>query len=169
MAKQLTLVAGLEDILREPASEIPGYDIRPARLCDEEALSRLYLATYPKEIVKDLTEAREEFRLTYEGEYGPLDLNASPLALEGEELVAGVLTVTEAPWPDTPPGPFMIELMVHPEHRRRGLAVYLIQETARRLTASGGKTAALRVMSDNTGALHLYRRLGFHEWPARTE
>ena len=168
MIRQLTLVASLADILRSSAREIPGYDIRSARVDDEEALSELYLAIYPKEVVKDLAEAREELRMSFEGEYGPLDLNTSFLALEAEKTVAGVLTVSQAPWPDTPPGPFIIEVMVHPEHRRRGLARHLIRETARRLVRAGENTAALRAMSENTGALRLYRRLGFHEWSGET-
>jgi ribosomal protein S18 acetylase RimI-like enzyme len=161
---QLTLIADITDILRTPVAEVPGYHVRTACADDEEALFLLYLETYPDDIVRDLAEARDELRRTFEGEYGPLDLQASPLALEGETLGACVLTVTEAPWPDTPQGPFIIEVMVHPNHRRRGLAAYLIQETARRLSAAGKRTAALRVMSENTGALRVYRRLGFRDW-----
>jgi ribosomal protein S18 acetylase RimI-like enzyme len=157
-------MADLADIPRESAQAIPGYRVRSAGEDDEDALARLYLATYSEEIVKDLAEAREELRITYKGEYGPLDLEASPLALDGDTPVAGVLTVTEAPWPDTPPGPFIIEVMVHPDHRRKGLALYLILETARRLASTGRHTVALRVMSENTGAVRLYRRLGFRDW-----
>jgi ribosomal protein S18 acetylase RimI-like enzyme len=164
MMSQLTFIADLADILRGPAREIRGYPVRSTHRNDEEALSELYLAVYPEEIVKDLAEAREELRITFEGEYGLLDPEASPLALEGEKPVAVVLTVTEAPWPDTPRGPFIIEVMVDPEHRRKGLALYLIQETARRLVAAGKETVALRVMSENTGALRLYRSLGFRQW-----
>jgi ribosomal protein S18 acetylase RimI-like enzyme len=162
--RQLTLIANVADMLSVSAPECTGYHLRSTRRDDEEALAQLYLATYPEEIIKDLNEAREELRVTFEGEYGPLDLSASPVAIVGEEPAASVLTVTGAPWPDTPPGPFIIEVMVHPNHRRKGLAAYLLKETARRLAAAGKETAALRVLSDNTGALRLYRSLGFHEW-----
>ena len=164
--RQLTLIADVADMLRAPAEEVPGYHVRTACADDEDALFMLYLEAYPDDIVRDLAEARDELRRTFQGEYGPLDLQASPLALKGDALAACVLTVAEAPWPDTPHGPFIIEVMVHPDHRRRGLAAYLMQETARLLSSAGKHTAALRVMSGNAGALRLYRRLGFRDWPA---
>jgi ribosomal-protein-alanine N-acetyltransferase len=161
--KQLTLIAALEDILLAPAG-VPAYRVRAITARDREALADLYLATYPEEIVKDIAEARAEFRITFKGEYGPLDFDASLLALDGERPIAGVLTVTEVPWPDTPCGPFIIEVMVHPDHRGEGLALHLIQEAAQRLVKTGNLTVALRVMSGNIAALNLYSRLGFREW-----
>jgi len=166
--KQLTLIAHLEDILRAPAAAPPEYLVRAATADDEDTLAILYLTTYPAEIVKDLAEAREELKVTFEGQYGRLDLAASPIALSSEHAAANVLTVTKAPWRDTPRGPLIIEVMVHPQHRRKGLAGYLIRIAARGLACRGRKTAALRVMSDNHGALRLYRRLGFREWSEST-
>jgi ribosomal protein S18 acetylase RimI-like enzyme len=162
--KQLTLIASLEDMLGSSPVMDPGYCVRTVTVDDKEILAELYLATYPVEIVKDLAEARDEIKLTFQGEYGPLDLDASPIVWKAGQAAASVLTVTEAPWHDTPPGPFIIEVMVHPAHRRKGLAAYLMQDTSRRLKARGEKTVALRVMSDNPGALHLYNQLGFHKW-----
>jgi ribosomal protein S18 acetylase RimI-like enzyme len=102
--------------------------------------------------------------VTFEGEYGQLDLASSPVLVYEDEIVASVMTVLQAPWDDTPPGPFIIEVIVHPEHRRHGLAEYLMIDTASRLIDQGQETVGLRVMSDNEGALSLYGRLGFTEW-----
>ena len=162
--KQLTLIASLDDIIR-PAEKIPaGYELRLATADDKRALAELYLAAYPEDIVKDITEALEEMDQTFQGEYGQLDLSSSPVIVLEDDIAASVMTVVEAPWDDTPPGPFIIEVIVHPEHRRLGLAEYLMAETASRLVDQGKTTVALRAMSNNEGALALYSRLGFVEY-----
>jgi GNAT superfamily N-acetyltransferase len=160
---QLTLIADLDDILHSPPREAPDYTVRGTSAADRDLLADLYLAAYAGSFVKDREEAREELRLTFEGEYGPFDLEASPIALHAGQAAAGVLTVTEAPWHDTPTGPFIIEVMVHPDHRRKGLARFLIQTAARCLKARGATTVALRVLAENRGAVRLYEQLGFRQ------
>jgi ribosomal protein S18 acetylase RimI-like enzyme len=161
--RQLTWIAHLEDILKahRPGD---GPAIRPARSGDKAALAEIYFASYPRSIVADPAAAREEMKQTFGGEYGSLDLGASPVVVSGGEIIAAVLTVGEAPWVDTPPGPFIIEVMVRPEHRGRGLARRCLAAAARTLSSQGKQTVALRVMSDNEGALALYRDLGFRPW-----
>ncbi|HLB47799.1 MAG TPA: GNAT family N-acetyltransferase [Anaerolineales bacterium] len=57
---------------------------------------------------------------------------------------------------------------VHPDHRRRGIAAALT-EAAIRLAAENGATCVLlQVHQHNTGALDLYRALGFHVVTTRT-
>jgi ribosomal-protein-alanine N-acetyltransferase len=163
-AHQLTLIAEIVDVLRPERQLGPGYDIRETTDQDVSELADLYFAAYSPEMVKDLPAAREEIEQAFRGEYGRLDLTASPVVIHGGVIVGSVTTVDEAPWDDTPPGPFIIEVMVHPDHRRRGLAECMIKAAAGRLAKAGRQTVALRVMSDNTKALPLYHRLGFASW-----
>jgi ribosomal protein S18 acetylase RimI-like enzyme len=162
--KQLTLIASIDDIFRSRRSLAAGYDVRETTERDKLALADLYFAAYSREIVNDPAAARDEIERTFQGEYGALDLQASPIATYTGAIAATVMTVTEAPWPDTPPGPFIIEVLVHPDHRRHGLAEHLMEVAAQQLAAVGKRTVALRVMSDNEKALSLYRRLGFAAW-----
>ena len=162
--QQLTWIAHLNDVLRSERGLPDGYTVRAAVGGDKAALADLYFAAYPREIVRDHAKALDEMERTFLGEYGSLDLAASPIAFHGNAMAASVIIVTEAPWEDTPPGPFIIEVMVHPAHRKRSLAECLISHAARELTKRGKETVALRVMSDNTSALNLYRKLGFVAW-----
>jgi ribosomal protein S18 acetylase RimI-like enzyme len=108
-----------------------------------------------------MASALDEIERTFESEYGRLDRAACIVVTKDGSPVAAVMTVEEAPWSDTPPGPFVIEVIVHPDHRRRGLAEHAMQVAARELASRGRSTIALRVMSDNTGARALYTKLGF--------
>ena len=159
--KQLTLIGDVSRILKSEVPDIEGYTVRPVVPGDKPALAGLYYASYSRDLVADMDEATEEMERTFRGEFGALDTDASLVVADGEKLVGSILTVDEAPWPDTPPGPFLIDLFVHPDARRRGLAHYMIVAAAGQLARKGKATAALRVLSDNTGALRLYERLGF--------
>lgn len=160
--RQLTLFAVIAHV-PDTASLQMGYELRPIREADREELAQLYFESYNRDIVADKAAAREEFDLTFAGEYGRLDLSASPVVTHGSDLVAAVLTVEEAPWPDTPPEPFIIEVMVHPAHRRCGLAEHGLVSSIHSLSKRGKENVGLRVMSDNVAAMKLYRKLGFEE------
>jgi len=77
------------------------------------------------------------------------------------------LTVRCAIWPDTPDGPFVIELFTSPERRRFHLAANLLHEVLIVAVAAGETTVGLRVRSDNTPALALYRSQGFDLFASR--
>jgi ribosomal protein S18 acetylase RimI-like enzyme len=162
--KQLTLIATVADILRRESHLPAGYAARPMTPSDQPGLSDLYFVSYSRDIVADLEAAGEEIARTLRGEYGQLDFQASPVVTYRGMVVGSVLTVHEAPWHDTPPGPFIIEVMVHPGHRQKGLARYAMQSAAREVARRGKGTVALRVMSDNGEALSLYSKLGFVTW-----
>jgi len=57
----------------------------------------------------------------------------------------------------------LLNLAVHPEKRRRGIARFLLQEALRRSRALGAKAAWLEVRPSNTPALALYASFGFKE------
>jgi ribosomal protein S18 acetylase RimI-like enzyme len=166
--RQLTLIADVDRVLRFRRQLPTGYDTRETTERDKSSLASIYFAAYDRQIVGDLKAAQDEIERTFEGEYGQLDLEASPIATYLGSPVGSVMTVTEAPWDDTPPGPFIIEIMIHPDHQRRGLAEHLMLAAARRLAAGGNRTMALRVMSDNDKALPLYEKLGFVAWDTQS-
>jgi N-alpha-acetyltransferase 10/11 len=165
-ARQLTLIAQIEDVLLRKRALAAGYAVRQTEKRDLLALADLYFAAYPRDIVADMPAARDELERTFGGEYGCLDLVSSPLVRHGSAIVAAVMTVEEAPWSDTPAAPFIIEVMAHPDHRRLGLAEYAMQRAVQRLATQAKRTVALRVMSDNTSACALYHKLGFRLWTA---
>jgi ribosomal protein S18 acetylase RimI-like enzyme len=162
--RQLTWTAHLTHILRTEPILPQAYTSWATTLRDKATLAALYYSAYSREIVEDRVHAPEDIERVFSGEYGTLDLAASPVAAKGATIVASVTTVVEAPWDDTPAGAFIIEVMVHPAHRRRGLATCLLSLAAKESRQRGRETVALRVISDNTKALSLYRKLGFVPW-----
>ncbi len=56
-----------------------------------------------------------------------------------------------------------LDLAVHPEHQRRGIATALLRAVEEEAHALGKTKVALRVLSSNPGAVSLYRRLGYTE------
>ncbi len=78
-------------------------------------------------------------------------------AAQCEAILGAALVVERGPWADAPDCPFLIELFTLHTHRRQGIAHAL-------LTACLTPTTplALRVQDNNTAAITLYERLGFH-------
>lgn len=95
------------------------------------------------------------------GAYGPLLTRASLLAERDGTRVAAILTVRQAPWPDTPAGPLVIEFFTNRFHRRRGLARALLVAAGRATRAMGAATLGLRVDPGNLRARSLYDSLRF--------
>src|SRR5262249_54803806 len=85
--------------------------------------------------------------------WNPLEFNCRVAASEGEVL--GFLVTRE-----TVPGESeILNLAVHPSHRRRGIAKRLMQNA---LTSAQGMWF-LEVRESNEGALRLYESLGFEQ------
>jgi len=164
MPELLTLVraAGPVPDLVVPA----GYRLRPCDPRDVEALGRLYFHSYePGQACATLPEATADIRAAFAGDYGELWPEASLVAVTAQrDLVAAVQIVRRAPWPDTPDGPFAIELFTARDHRRRGLARGLLLGALHVVARDRQPRLALRVAADNHAALALYRELGFHDW-----
>ena len=165
--RQLTLIADICNIPRSGREMVSGYNFRKIAKSDRSRLAELYYAVYPRSIVKNIKTAYTEIDQTFDGVFGELDLEASPVALYSKEIIASIQTVKQAPWDFTPSGPFIIQVMVHPGHIRLGLAEFLIRMAIEKLSINGLKTAALRVMSDNEGAVALYRKIGFEPWKTK--
>ncbi|WP_298132399.1 GNAT family N-acetyltransferase [Micropruina sp.] len=150
-----------------PAPETPaGVTLRPQMPSDAQALGALYWDSYPKGAAAvDLEDAVEEMEGVFAGEYGAPVEQASLVVEDSDGTVIGcVQTVTSPPWEGIPAVPFVIELFVHPEHRRRGLGTLLLLSAANACHELGWESMALNVQEETAGeAQHLYNRLGFVE------
>ncbi|MFO7299252.1 MAG: GNAT family N-acetyltransferase [Actinomycetes bacterium] len=160
----LTLALDLRE-LELPGPGATGLRFRTPNRSDAAELGRLYFASYPPGVAgATAVEATADIEASWDGLYGELWEEASVVA-EADRIVGALLTVRRAPWDDTPPGPFIIELFVDPGWRRRGVARELLRLCLLRLEEAGTGTVGLRVAADNTAALRLYGSLGFAPWP----
>lgn len=160
----LTLVA---DVSEPPPRGRPlpaPYRMGAAERSDIAELGRLYFAAYePGVACATVEEAIADIRASFDGAYGPLWRDASPVAVGEDGPVSAVLTVHRAPWDDVPDCPFIIETFTARGHRRRGLARGLLTEVLAEVSSSDDDAVALRVDAENTAAAALYRSLGFRE------
>ncbi len=150
-----------------PAPELPaGITLRPQVPSDAEALGALYWDSYPKGAAAvDLEDAVEEMEGVFAGEYGtPVDAASLVVADDEGNLLGCIQTVTSPPWEGIPAVPFVIELFVHPEHRRRGLGTVLLLSAAQACHDGGWESMALNVQEETAAdASQLYQRFGFVE------
>lgn len=108
-------------------------------------------------------ETSEELRLTFEGAFGATTEDSFIGAWDGGTLIGAILVVRESPWDDAPDGPFVVDLIVAPDYRRRGIATALVSEVAARCSQWGFDSLALRLDRRHGGARELYSVLGFEE------
>jgi N-alpha-acetyltransferase 10/11 len=140
-----------------------GVLVRPVEPSDAEPVGRLYFAAYPRGVPGDsLEEAVSDITASFAGEYGEPWPDACLVAsAAGGDIVGCVLTVTRAPWSDTPDCPFVIELFIAGEQRRRGIARALMHHVLVAAARADASAVALRVAVDNPAARALYAGLGF--------
>ena len=164
----LTLVAPTPDAAARVPIPPDGYRARPVAPSDVEELGALYFRAYDPGVASaTLDDAVRDIQASFDGEYGSLWLPASEVIHRSGEIVAAILTVHRAPWPDTPQCPFVIELFVDRAHRRRGLARVLVERCLVAAAAASEAGVALRVDAANAAALGLYRAVGFAPREAR--
>ena len=58
-------------------------------------------------------------------------------------------------------GRALLDCLVHPEHRRKGLATELFHHASRRATELGARATQVNVLEDNVAAKNLLSKLGF--------
>jgi ribosomal protein S18 acetylase RimI-like enzyme len=143
-----------------------GVQVRRVEPSDADAIGLLYFTAYPRGMPGDsLEEAVSDITASFAGEYGEPWPDACLVAcIAGGDIVGCVLTVTRAPWSDTPDCPFVIELFTAREQRRRGIARALMQHVLVVVAGADASAVALRVAVDNPAARALYDGLGFVAW-----
>lgn len=104
-----------------------------------------------------LTAASDDVLAAWNGEYGRWLTAGSLLARIGDDLCGAIITVEDPPWPDVPRGPFITDLFVVPDARRRGIGRALVHAVQRAIPTPIG----LRVDDSAPDALRLYLSLGF--------
>lgn len=161
--RELTLQADIEDI--DVDSAVNALELASLTTYDTPALASLYVVAYDMpQTAEELFAASDELHLIFDGAFGtPRDDSFIGAWLDGQ-LVGAILAVLDAPWDEVPRGPFVLELMVDPEHRRKGIATALIAELAKRAEQWEYDSLTLRLdLKRSPGALPLYQQLGFTE------
>jgi GNAT superfamily N-acetyltransferase len=132
--------------------------LRPIQESDLDEVGQAYAATYAgTDVEMTESEAIADVRAAWRGDYGGW-LSASSLgAWQSDTLVGAILMVTDAPWDEAPPGPFIIDLFVLPDVRRWGIGRALV----RAAQASCPDPIGLRIDDSAAEARALYRSLGF--------
>lgn len=77
------------------------------------------------------------------------------VAMDGERLCGYVGSQTVMGETD------MMNVAVHPDDRRQGIAQRLVEELIRQLKEKGSHCLTLEVRASNAGAISLYEKLGF--------
>jgi GNAT superfamily N-acetyltransferase len=127
---------------------------------DVPALAAVYRLAYGADSVTP-EAAATEMESAFDGTWGLLWGDASPVALVDDELVAAVQTVRRPSWDDAPGCPWVIEVFTDPRHRRQGFAGALLGAVGRVLRSAGEPRVGLTVDDQNASALRLYQLLGF--------
>lgn len=159
---QLTFYSSLAAL--ECAVVPSGVEMKTLTRQNIPVMGSLYLMAYDSvEIASDISEATQEMQLSFDGEFGQPIPDSFVGAWAEDKLIGAVLLVVNPPWDDLPEkGPFIIDLMVIPEFRKRGVATALIAEVAHRAAQTGYKSVGLRVDTHQAAdAARLYTRLGF--------
>jgi N-alpha-acetyltransferase 10/11 len=160
---QLTLIA--EGRAAQTPGLAAGFAVRSPAGGDAWRLGRLYFdAGVPYANLAHVEAAVEEVQAFFRGEFGEFWPAASRVIEHDGRLVAALLAVHRAPWDGTPDGPFITDLFTDPGYRRRGLGRALIARCLDAVHQSARGCAALRVESENTPAVRLYRSFGFRPY-----
>ncbi|QWW20389.1 GNAT family N-acetyltransferase [Schaalia sp. 19OD2882] len=161
---QRTLQAQLDALadVERPAD----YEVATLTRYDIPAMAALHVEAYgAPRTAESLIEATDEMRMTFDGVFGtPRDDSFVGAWHEGT-LVGALLCVTEPPWEEPGDCPVVLDLVVDPEYRRRGIATALVGEIARRSAAWGHDSLSLRIDARHGAAEKLYDVLGFEQSP----
>ncbi len=158
---ELTLQADVESVGRELSVE--GLELGTLTAYDIPALASLSLVAYKQpETAENFWAATDEMRLYFDGALGtPRDDSFIGAWVDGV-LVGAIFCVLDSPFEGVPRGPFVLDLMVDPEHRRTGIATSLVGLLGKRVEEWGYDSVTLRLdMRQMPEAFNLYRQMGF--------
>jgi len=135
---------------------------RPISEGDVDVLGSLMLEAYRGTIDYEgetLEEAIEEVHTVLAGGYGPFFEDCSYIIEdEGKILSASMIVMSEKV-----DAPLLAFSMTHPEHKRKGMAEFLLKASINWLLDAGHQELYLVVTEGNTGAIRLYEKLGFRK------
>jgi len=157
-----TLIGSLAG-LSAPARGAEGLKLAAFSAANFVGVAECYFAAYPhRDEIKDLAAAKAMVAATLKGDYGHILPGASPTALLNGQVVGSLQVVQRSTWDSDLDCPLVIELFVHPEYRRRGIASTLLAHSAQRLRLGSFEQLAVRVgPSASVEALQLGSRIGF--------
>ena len=75
--------------------------------------------------------------------------------------VAGIIVGYVEITPEPEIGRVILDCLVHPKHRRRGLAITLLARAMHAMSPSGARVAHVNILEDNIGGANLLSKLGF--------
>ncbi len=145
----------------------PAIEIRPVRPGDEDGLRLLRLEALqsgPEVSEDDYKTAAAQPPSYWEAQvhnYQGGGGQALFVAEQGGELIAKV-GISRSSILNIPPSGFIWGLYVRPGWRRQGIATRLLDECRRWALVQGLEALRLTVTANNTPALRLYARHGFH-------
>ncbi|MFP3882596.1 MAG: N-acetyltransferase family protein [Actinomycetota bacterium] len=161
-----TMIVDLRD--RSPSSTTQSDDdvqLRAPTRSDIPGIGQLYFDSYESGLSgESVEEATTDIEASWDGDYGEFWEEGSVVAELNGKIVGALLTVKQAPWEQTPSGPFIIELFVGSDLRGRGIARRLMERGLDTMRSQGAMSVGLRVLTGNTRAQNFYRSLGFSDW-----
>lgn len=126
------------------------YQVKPLT----RELTGVYLEQF---LIMDQVEGGEVWERRHFLHELPGKWECSWIALEADEAVGFVIASLKSH------GLHVHRIVVHSEHRRRGLGRILLQRAAERAVERGLPQLTLRVPEQNRGAVAFYHRLGFQQ------
>lgn len=141
-----------------------GYRLTPLSVADTHDLAHAYAAAYPPEVgAASFDEAVAEITATFAGDYGTIRFDASFAVRREDGAAVGAILVTERSiWDEGLPGPFIIDLFIHPANRNEGSGRKLVEHAMRACAEQGDTSLSLRFGEGTSDAAsRIYCELGF--------
>ena len=157
-------VADVRSVVSRSPARPAHIEVRSMAATDIPALAELYLRAYD-EPGTTREDAVAEMRSAFDGTWGDLWPEASPVAWIGDDPVAVVQSVRRPSMDDALDCPWLIEVFTDPHQRSAGLARMLLGVACSVMEQAGERRVGLTVDDANTPALTLYRALGFSRAP----
>lgn len=141
------------------------WECRTARMSDAPDLAILLYAAFRGAIDDEgepFADAVREIEKTLAGDYGRLLLDCS-FVIEQGELLASACLIS---WYEPTASPFVVFTMTRPEHKRQGMARFLLKRSINALADQRHSQLTLIVTDGNQPAQNLYASLGFTAIPS---
>ena len=141
------------------------FEIRECNLHDIDSIGKLYFHSYDAGQACESEEGSIlDIKNSFEGEYGLFWPQVSMVALDNNKIIGSIMVVHKNSWDKKIDCPYIIELFVHRDYRKKGVAKSLILSSCEAIKKSGQHEVALTVVENNTIARNLYCSIGFKEY-----